>query len=102
MKCKDWFKDVSLSVDKRRLDSLEDVRNISLKSCKAFLNQFKTSRARFLQIGDKFLNSNDVEFGKDVTENLENISLNTLCEDSFPADERNSNSGLETSVRIIL
>ena len=45
MKCKDWTKDVSLSVGKWRLDSLEDIRDVSLKSCEALLNQCKTSRA---------------------------------------------------------
>ena len=78
MKCKDWSEDVSLIVGKRRLDGFEDVGNISLESCKAFLNQFEAGRAIFLQISDKFPNSSDVEFSKDVTENLENISPVTI------------------------
>ena len=107
MKCKDWSKDDSFSVGKQRLDGLEDVRNISLESCGAFLYQFKTSRARFLQISDEFPNSSDVEFSEDVTENHENISpvtqsnmcvlYNTSCVNGLPADERNSNSESETS-----
>ena len=48
MKYKDWSKDVSLSLGKQRLDGFEDVGNISLESCKAFLYQFETDRARFL------------------------------------------------------
>ena len=77
IKCKDWTEDVGLCVSKRRLDSLEDVGNVSLKGCKAFLNQFEASRARSLQISDKFPDSSDVEFSKNVTENLENISFMT-------------------------
>ena len=45
MNCKDWTKDISLSIDKWRLDGLEDVWDVNLKSCEALLNQFKTSRA---------------------------------------------------------
>ena len=71
---KDWTEDVCLGVGKRRLDSLEDVGNIGLEGCKAFLNQLEAGRARFLQIGDKFPDSGDVKFSKNVTENLENIS----------------------------
>ena len=55
MKCKDWTKDVSLSLAKLRLDGLDDFGDVRFKSCEPFLNQFKTSRARFLQIGDKFI-----------------------------------------------
>ena len=60
---KDWTEDVGLRVSERRLDSLEDIGNVSLEG-----------RARSLQIGDKFPDSGDVEFSKNVTENLENLS----------------------------
>ena len=72
--CKDWTEDVCLHLSERRLDSLEDVRNVGHEGCKAFLNQLEAGRARSLQIGDKFPDSGDVEFSKNVTENLENLS----------------------------
>ena len=74
IECKDWTKDVGLNVIEQRLDSLENVGNVSLEGCEAFLNQLEAGRARFLQIGDKFPDSGDVEFSKNVTENLENLS----------------------------
>ena len=77
IECKDWTEDVGLRVSERRLDSLEDVGSVSLEGCKAFLNQLEAGRARFLQIGDKFPDSGDVEFSKNVTENLKNISSMT-------------------------
>ena len=72
--CKDWNKDVCLRLSERRLDSLEDVRNVGFEGSKAFLNQLEAGRARSLQIGDKFPDSGDVEFSKNVIEILENIS----------------------------
>ena len=45
---KDWTENVCLRVGEWRLDSLEDVGNVGLEGCKAFLNQFEAGRARFL------------------------------------------------------
>ena len=73
IECKYWTKDVGLRVSERRLDSLEDGGNVGLEGCKAFLNQLEAGRARSLQIGNKCPDSGDVEFSKNVTENLENV-----------------------------
>ena len=108
IECKDWTEDVGLNVSERRLNSLENVENVSLERCKTFLNQLEAGRAIFLQMGDKFPDSSDVEFSKNVTENLENISSMTqsnICvlynasgKNCLPADERHSYPGSETSV----
>ena len=71
----DRSKDVSLAIGEQRLNSLEEVRYISLESCETLLVQSDAARAGFLQIGNHLPDSRNEELGLDVAEDLEDVSL---------------------------
>ena len=70
---KDGSKNVSLTVGERRLNGLEDVRDVGLECSKWNLVQFDASRARLLQSRDHLANTRNEEVGLNV-EHLEYIS----------------------------
>jgi hypothetical protein len=109
---KDGSEDVSLTVGERRLNGLEDVRDVGLECSEWNLVQFDASRARFLQSCDHLSDTRNEEFGLDVSKHLENISTvaqlsmgivqDAFGKDGLLADEGNPNSGTEAAVRHII
>ena len=106
---KNGSNDVPLAEGERRLGGLEDVRDISLESRKAFLIKFNATRAGFLQISDHPSDAGDEELGLNVTEHLKDVSAmskGNLCVPPaqciwpglFLTDEGNSNPRPEASV----
>ena len=65
---------ISLTVRERRLNRLEDVRDVSLECSKWNLVQFDASRARLLQSRDHLANTRNEEVGLNVSKYLEYIS----------------------------
>ena len=65
---------ISLTVRERRLNRLEDVRDVSLKCSEWNLVQFDASRARFLQSCDHLSNTRNEEVGLNVGEHMEDVS----------------------------
>ena len=78
----DGPKDVRLAEEERMLGGLEDIRDVRLEGCKAFLIQFDATRAGFLQISDHLSDSGDEVLGMDVAEHLEDVmamSKGNMC-----------------------
>ena len=104
----DRSKDVCLAVGERRLDSLEDIRYVSLEGCETLLVQFDATRAGFLQIGDHLPDFRDEELGLDVAEDLEDVPAMThldvcilhdaFCQDGFLANQGDPDPGSKAAI----